>query len=317
MHLSKQLVKKGQKVNVGDHIAESGNTGAFTAGSGHLHFQLNKNGKPQSNVLEWLKGLGGGSKSASKWKGDIKKAAKATGTKLSGGKLNDIVKLIDTESKGDPKVTQHGYTDVNSGGNEARGLLQYTPGTFAGYATKGKKNIKNGYHQLMAFFNNSNWSSDLAAWKSRMARGQTGWGPTGSRRGFATGGIINSNGMYNLAEGGHSEVVIPLDPNRATDAMKLMNYASSKIKGKQNKRPNQVSSRYSNGNGNSNDNSNEVLNALVQMVAGQQEEISLLKQLVASSRNIEDKPMGFNEKDISQAQGNAYRLKNVNRGGSY
>ncbi len=52
MHLSKQLVSKGQKVGVGDLIAKSGNTGAFTAGSGHLHFQLNKNGKPQSNVLE-------------------------------------------------------------------------------------------------------------------------------------------------------------------------------------------------------------------------------------------------------------------------
>ncbi|MCY1039675.1 M23 family metallopeptidase, partial [Staphylococcus nepalensis] len=84
MHLSKQLVSKGDKVGVGDLIAKSGNTGNFTAGSGHLHFQLNKNGKPQSNVLEWLKGLGGGGKkSPSKWKSTIKKAAKKMKVNLS------------------------------------------------------------------------------------------------------------------------------------------------------------------------------------------------------------------------------------------
>ena len=215
MHLNKQLKKKGDRVDVGDLIAKSGNTGNFTAGSGHLHFQLNKNGKPQSNVLKWLKDLGGGSKSASKWKGDIKKAAKATGTKLSSGKLNDIVKLIATESNGNPKAVQGGYTDVNTGGNEARGLLQYTPRTWSGYKTKGG-NIMNGYHQLKAFFNNSNWSSDLAAWKARMARGATGWGPTGSNKGYANGGIINAPEMAWLAEGGFSESVISHDPrNRA------------------------------------------------------------------------------------------------------
>lgn len=221
MHLNEQLKKKGDKVGVGDLIAKSGNTGNFTAGSGHLHFQLNKNGKPQANVLEWLKGLGGSSKSGNKWKGDIKKAAKATGTKLSGGKLNDIAKLIDTESNGNPKAVQGGYTDVNTGGNEARGLLQFTPGTWGGYKTKNGGNIMNGYHQLKAFFNNSNWSSDLAAWKARMARGATGWGPTGANKGYANGGIINAPEMAWLAEGGFSESVISHDPRQRTRSKAL------------------------------------------------------------------------------------------------
>ncbi|MBM6637504.1 peptidoglycan DD-metalloendopeptidase family protein [Staphylococcus xylosus] len=314
MHLSKQLVSKGQKVGVGDLIAKSGNTGAFTAGSGHLHFQLNKNGKPQSNVLEWLKGLGSsGSKSASKWKGDIKRAAKATGTKLSGSKLNDIVKLIQTESNGNPKVTQHGYTDVNSGGNEARGLLQYTPGTFAGYKTKGGGNILNGYHQLKAFFNNSNWSRDLASWKSRMARGLTGWGPTGSRRGYATGGLINSSGLYNLAEEGHPEFVIPTDPSRQSDAMKLLAIARQRIEGnKKNKRPNQMRTP-STGESNSNDNTE----LLLQMIANQQKQLDALMQIARSNKNIEQKPTGVSENDMSRAQGKRAQMMAYNMGGAF
>src|SRR5699024_1069227 len=148
----------------------------------------------------------------------------ATGVKLSGSKLNDILKLIQTESGGRAGVTQQ-IKDVNSGGNEAQGLLQYTPGTFRGYATKGKKNIKNGYHQLMAFFNNSNWSSDLAAWKRRMARGSTGWGPTGSRRGYSHGGMIKKHGLYEVGEGNRPEMVLPL--TNKVRAMQLIDQAKS------------------------------------------------------------------------------------------
>ncbi|RLL56443.1 peptidase M23 [Staphylococcus aureus] len=217
MHLSKILAKQGQKVKTGDVLGLSGNTGNST--TPHLHIQRMKGGlgndKALSNVMSWLKGLGGGGNG--KWKSKVKQAAKATGVKLSGSKLNDILKLIQTESGGRAGVTQQ-IKDVNSGGNEAQGLLQYTPTTFRGYAAKGKKNIKNGYHQLMAFFNNSNWSSDLAAWKRRMARGSTGWGPTGSRRGYATGTNNARRGFNQVFEKGGEimqmrggETVIPND----------------------------------------------------------------------------------------------------------
>lgn len=206
MHLSKQIAKTGDMIKAGQKIALSGNTGAYTKGSGHLHFQLMKGSHPGNdtaiNPEKWLKSLkGGGKKSASKWRSDIVKASKEMGVNLSGGNINDIISLINTESSGDPGVTQSGYTDVNTGGNEARGLLQYTPGTWNGYKKKGKGNILNGYHQLLAFFNNSNWRRDLASWKARMSRGQTGWGPTGSRR-FANGTNNAPKGLSMLFEKG-------------------------------------------------------------------------------------------------------------------
>lgn len=197
-HMSKFAFNGSKKVKPGDYLGVSGNTG-MSSGP-HLHFEVRKNGTP-IDPLKWLKENDGGGGGNGKWKSKVKQAAKATGVKLSGSKLNDILKLIQTESGGRAGVTQQ-IQDVNSGGNEAQGLLQYTPTTFRGYAAKGKKNIKNGYHQLMAFFNNSNWSSDLAAWKRRMARGSTGWGPTGSRRGYATGTNNAPRGLAQVFEKG-------------------------------------------------------------------------------------------------------------------
>lgn len=213
-HMSKHAFSGSKNVKPGDYLGVSGNSGRSSGP--HLHFEVQKNGTP-IDPLKWLKKNDGGGGGNGKWKSKVKQAAKATGVKLSGSKLNDVLKLIQTESGGRSGVTQQ-IQDVNSGGNEAQGLLQYTPGTFRGYAAKGKKNIKNGYHQLMAFFNNSNWSSDLAAWKRRMARGSTGWGPTGSRRGYANG-TNNARRGFNqvFEEGGEimqmrgGETVIPND----------------------------------------------------------------------------------------------------------
>lgn len=213
-------VKKGQKVKAGDLLGLSGSTGNST--TPHLHIQRMKgypsNDTAQSDVLDWLKSLkGGGSKAASKWKPEIKKAAAKMGQKLSGSEMSAIVRLIDTESNGNAGVTQHGYTDVNSGGNEARGLLQFTPKTWQGYAAKGHKNILSGLDQLIAFFNNKNWRNDLSSWQARMSRGQTGWGPTGGKR-YAKGTNNAPSGLATVFEKGGEiinfrggEQVIPND----------------------------------------------------------------------------------------------------------
>lgn len=305
MHLSKQLVSKGQKVGVGDLIAKSGNTGAFTAGSGHLHFQLNKNGKPQSNVFEWLKGLGGGGKKKpSAWGSTIDKAAKKMKVNLSSAERKGIIAQISRESNGDAGVTQGNIGDINNlRGTPAQGLLQYVPSTFKSYAMKGHTNIKSGYDQLLAFFNNKNWRRDLPY-------GKSGWGPSGGRR-FATGGLINSSGLYNLAEEGHPEFVIPTDPSRQSDAMKLLAIARQRIEGnKKNKRPNQMRTPSS---GNNND--NEMINYMARQLEATQKQVELLTQLVASNQRLEQKPTGFNERNVSQEQGRRARMSAYSKGG--
>ena len=183
--------------------------------------------------------------------------------------------------------------------------MQYVPSTFKSYAVKGHKNIKNGYDQLLAFFNNSNWRRDLPY-------GKSGWGPSGSRR-FATGGLINSSGWYNLAEGGYPEFVIPTDPSKASDAMKLLAIASERVsqRAKNNKRPNQM--RMPNQNSYQDDG---MIEMMAQQLEGQQRQIELLTKLVASSQRLEQKPTGVSEQDVSRAQGKRAEMMAYNLGGA-
>lgn len=293
MHQSRRGVSAGDKVHQGEILGKVGSTG--NSSGPHLHWQVNKgkgylNNHPDSiDPLKWVKeaakaGGGGVNKSAAAWKPDIRRAAKAIGVRVSSADVNDVARLIQTESSGNAGVTQQ-IQDVNSGGNEAQGLLQYTPGSFSSYAIRGHKNIKNGYDQLLAFFNNTDWRANLSYWKRRMASGLTGWGPTGSRKKYATGGLIKNAGWYNIAEGGYPEWVIPTDPNRRTDAMKLLALAAKDIEGSKtsgNKRPSAFSSRNVSDNGNDTE-------LLLKMIEGQQQQISLLMQLARSNQDIAEK----------------------------
>ena len=198
MHLSKILAKQGQKVKTGDVLGLSGNTGNST--TPHLHIQRMKgrvgNDTALSNVMSWLKGLGGGGKKApNKWRSTIRKAAKRMKVKLTKAEENGIVAQIARESNGDAGVTQGNIGDINNlRGTPAQGLLQYVPSTFKSYAVKGHTNIKSGYDQLLAFFNNKNWRKDLPY-------GRSGWGPTGGRR-FAKGTNFAPRGWAQVHEKG-------------------------------------------------------------------------------------------------------------------
>ena len=77
---------------------------------------------PAIDPLKWLKGHGGGgTKSGKKWASTIKQALKMNGLPTTSAYVNAWARQIDSESSGNPNATQ-GVSDVNSGGNEARGL---------------------------------------------------------------------------------------------------------------------------------------------------------------------------------------------------
>lgn len=97
---------------------------------------------------------------------------------------------------GGRSITQQVH-DVNSGGNEAAGVLQYTPGTFAKYALPGHGNRFNPFDELLAFFNNTDWLASIGSTIIRGVR-KIDWlhsGPQGGTRNdfwphFATGGEV-------------------------------------------------------------------------------------------------------------------------------
>lgn len=136
----------------------------------------------------------------------IRKAAKEMGLSPSDSFIRMLQATIQSESGGRNIVQQ--IHDINSGGNEARGILQYTPGTFMHYAMPGHTNIMNPYDQLLAFFNNSDWQSSIGntvIW----GHAKTDWlhsGPQGSRR-LAYGGRFDKATSAVVGEDGTEYVV--------------------------------------------------------------------------------------------------------------
>ena len=313
-HMSKLAFSGSKKVKPGTYLGLSGGDPSKQGASAgdstgpHLHYEMRKNGKP-FDPTNWLKkhnggGKSGGSRAASKWKPEIIKALKANGLPTNSRYVNAWIRQVETESGGNAGAVQGSIGDINNRtGNLARGLLQVIPPTFAANKLPGHGNIMNGLDNAMAAMNYAKKQYG----KSRMLQ------VIGHGHGYATGGLINSSGLYNLAEDGHPEFVIPTDPSRQSDAMKLLAIATQRIEGnKKNKRPNQMRTPST-----SNNNDNEMINFMARQLEATQRQVELLTQLVASNQRLEKKPTGVSEQDISKAQGKRAEMMAYNLGGAY
>ncbi|MDT0702027.1 phage tail tape measure protein [Mammaliicoccus sciuri] len=292
-------VKKGQKVKAGDLLGLSGNTGS--SNTPHLHIQRMK-GYPSNDTavdpMSWLKSLKGGGGKSGKWDGDVKEALRLAGLPTTSAYVNAWKRQIQTESSGNPRAEGPGSSE-----GTPKGLVQVKTPTFNAYKLPGHGNIWNGLDNLVAGMRYAKATYGKTGLLNQIGRGLP----------YKTGGVITQNGLYNLAEDGHSEVVVPLDPARATDAMKLIAYAQSKVNDKKNKRPNQIKSTTSNVSNNDN---TEILQMLAKQIEQQQEQINILTKIALSNQDIADKPVS-SERDMSKAQGNRARRMSYVFGGAY
>lgn len=106
------------------------------------------------------------------WGPAIKFAAKCMKTSVSDDEVNIIKDVIKHESNGSETIVNNWDSNA-AAGTPSMGLLQFIEPTFEKYCLEGYANIKVGFHQLLAMFNDSNWASDVHT---------GGWGPTGSKR---------------------------------------------------------------------------------------------------------------------------------------
>lgn len=201
-----------------------------------------------------------------RWRKYIQRAAAQMHTSVSGSEMSKILSMISAESSGNPTITQQ-IQDINSAkGTPAQGLLQFVPSTFSAFATKGHTRIKNGYDQLLALFNDSNWKSDIHY--------GGGWGPTGSRR-FAKGGTHHGSGSFLVGEEGPELLNVPGDvkiDDHQTTRRKLRSLARdltpSRVKGLPGGKPTITININFNGNvGNNKQDADRVANIVEEKIA--------------------------------------------------
>jgi hypothetical protein len=115
----------------------------------------------------------------SRWASTVSAALLANGVTPTTALINAWLRQIQTESGGNPNIIQQIH-DINSGGNEARGLVQVIPTTFAANALPGHTDIFNGLDNLMAGIHYALGRYGLANMTSVIGQGH----------GYSDGGIV-------------------------------------------------------------------------------------------------------------------------------
>ena len=153
------------------------------------------------------------------WSDDVKKALRKLGLSTSAPMVQKVLRQIGTESGGNPKAKQPGADPDGDGSGPALGLMQTKRSTFNANALSGHKNIFNGYDNILAGLNyaRKRYGNNLSF--------------LGNGHGYENGGLINSHGMYEIAERNMPEMVIPLAAEKKSRANQLLTEANERING--------------------------------------------------------------------------------------
>ncbi|TGE18555.1 peptidoglycan DD-metalloendopeptidase family protein, partial [Staphylococcus petrasii] len=303
----------------GGNPAEDG-PGAGSSTGLHLHYEMQRNGRP-FDPTNWLKTHNGSGKgghlrrgSSGFGNGAINHDLGVTSKNISAAGLNRwlagtgmaglgaIFMRAGKASGLDPRyLVAHAAVETGWGASAMSGRGNVSHGNWFGIGAF-DNNPNNGFNYGLGIVGGAKWirrnfydRGQRTVYRMRHNGGVHQYATAGnwdtmiagimagSSKYFATGGLIKNAGWYNIAEAGHPEWVIPTDPARRNDAMKLLALAANDInsgKTKGNKRPNNLKTPSTNLGDNT--------DLLLQMIE-QQQQINLLMEIARSNRGIEQK----------------------------
>ncbi|AZF90769.1 hypothetical protein PP215_gp14 [Streptococcus phage CHPC919] len=155
-----------------------------------------------------------------RWRDTVVRALEANGIEPNNFRVSKILATIQRESNGDPNA-QNNWDSNARAGHPSIGLMQTIGPTFNAYKHKGHDNIRNGYDNLLSAINyiKHRYGTSDAAFNRVAAYG------------YANGGLVHKNGVYELAEGDMPEYVIPTDIAKRGRAWRLLSEAVARFAG--------------------------------------------------------------------------------------
>lgn len=155
-----------------------------------------------------------------RWRDTVVRALEANGIEANNFRVSKILATIQKESGGNPNAQNN--WDINAKmGDPSIGLMQTIGRTFNAYKHPGHNNIRNGYDNLLAAINYI---------KHRYGTSDAAFNYVATH-GYANGGLVHKNGVYELAEGDMPEYVIPTDIAKRGRAWRLLSEAVARFAG--------------------------------------------------------------------------------------
>lgn len=158
--------------------------------------------------------------SVERWRSYVERALKENGIEPTGFRVSKILATIQRESNGNPNAINNWDSNARAG-HPSIGLMQTIGPTFEAYKHAGHNNIRNGYDNLLAAINYI---------KHRYGTSDAAFNRVASY-GYANGGLVSKNGVYELAEGNMPEYVIPTDIAKRGRAWQLLSEAVARFAG--------------------------------------------------------------------------------------
>lgn len=155
-----------------------------------------------------------------RWRDTVVKALEANGIEPNNFRVSKILATIQKESGGNPNAQNN--WDINARmGDPSIGLMQTISRTFNTHKHPGHNNIRNGYDNLLAA---------ISYIKHRYGTSDAAFNYVATH-GYANGGLVHKNGVYELAEGDMPEYVIPTDIAKRGRAWRLLSEAVARFAG--------------------------------------------------------------------------------------